>query len=1007
MILNSTFSNNIKSGITIYDLIGHSQISGSMVTRNGDVGVLINQANGQLFVTSSVFENNQKRGVHMEKMTGSVVLQSVNSSKNQESGVMIKTGTITLEISDSHVDENSGQGLYISNQLSSAIYVTNSQFNLNSGGEGIYLQDLSGSCKVRLSDISSFRNSQNGALFERVKAISLNVTSSSFDGNTLHGVYVNQVLTGNLNLQKISTSNNLKSGVFVFKGGTSVNIESWSSISNQYHGFYSEHQEGQLRLKDCFIKGNKRHGIWLYDSYYARLQSAHLENCSVLESSRYGVLFRLNLEFWQSAENYTVTMANSTIANNALGGCWFYPSDCSYHSARHRRVQLLFDGNKVMQNKKFGLYIHGPEWYELRAVFANNEIKNNSGYAMKVAHYDYSCPDYRSFPVNVKVLSNTFIHNKGDYTVFVDYNTLPKMRYIVIKNNTFFENRVVRSFFSDYVRTRTQAVLAVKEGTVIVKHNSFINPWFPHEMATLLRDHERFIQASENWWGSRDECKIKDRIFDFADRVELAQIKYYPFLDSFNSSNVKVHDGSRPFCFLQGNRLGGTLNEAVTLPRDSATYQVIGDVIVLPKGVLTIEANVTLEFPLQAVLIIFGQVIVKGTNRERVRFIPKTPLQKELRLVGGPGSWDGRLEIWFNNTWMPVCINYYAHEVGVVCRQLGYEANTYSYRSSSGKEKAFIHYVRCDTDENDNIMHCNRINWISLPSCSNYVAYIHCKTPYWAGVHLTITPKISSIKDLDISYAGFPYRNDLSIPGIALRVDLNQHNLSGVFVDNSAAVGLQMMYPDPFKSSHDIMNSTITRTESDGIRLETPFLNLLTTDVVNTKGCGFLYYYNWKSLNAHVNKIADTSVKKHIHLCSENNTFIDDSSLVYYVVVTTKSSRACEKVITVPQGYSIGMQLIHHNVNYYVVFNVYSGLNKTSSTLWDIHSLRWSSRPAWKSNSSSVLVESSYHHWNYWSTVHFVLFLIKGKPFSEQLHFVNNAFGSFYTFITSSLLAFN
>ena len=983
MISNSTFSNNFKTGITIYGLIGQSHISGSMVTRNGDVGVIINQANGQLFVTSSVFENNQKRGVHMEKMTGSVELQSVRSSKNQESGVIIKAGTITLGISDSHVDENSGQGLYISNQLDSAINISNSQFTLNSGGEGIYFQDFSGSCKVRLSDISSLRNSQNGALFERVKAISLNVTSSSFDGNTLHGVYVNQVLTGSLNLQKISTSNNLRSGVFVFKGGTSVNIESWSSISNHYDGFYLEHQEGQLRLKDCFVQGNKRNGLWLYDSFTSRLQSAHLENCSVLESSRYGVIFYLSFGFREGSENYTVTVLNSTIANNALGGCWFYPSGCRYPSARHRHVQLSFDGNKVKENQKFGLYIYGPEWYELDADFTNNDIKNNSGYAMKVAYYDYNCPDHRSFPVNVKVLSNSFIKNKGEYTVFVDYNTLPEMRYVLIKNNIFFENRGVRSFFSDYVRIRTQAVLAVKEGTAVVKHNSFKNPLFPHEMVTLLKDHERFIQASENWWGSSDECKIKERIFDFGDRVELAKIHYYPFLDSFNSTNVKVHNGTRPFCFLQGNRLGGTLNKAVTLPSNSTAYQVIGDVTVLPKGILTIEANVTLEFPLQAVFIVFGQVIVKGTNRERVKFIPKTPLQKEVRLVGGPGPWEGRLEILFNNRWMPVCIKkyYHAYEPRTVCRQLGYEAGTMSYHRSSGNEKFFVNNVHCNADDYDGIMHCNRINWISSQSCSNYVPYIHCKTPYWAGVHFTITTKKSDIKNLDISYAGFAYRNDLGIPGIALRVDLNHHNISGVSVDNSAAIGLQMMYPDPFKISHDIINSTITNTESDGIRLETPFLNIVTTDVVNTKGYGFLYYYNWNSLNAHVNKMADISLKKNIQLCSENDTFIDDSSLVYYLVVTTKSSRACEKAITVPQGYNVGMELIHHNVRSSVMFRVYSGLNKTSSTLWDIHSLRWLSRPAWKSNSSSVLFESSYHNWNYWSTVHFVLFLVKGKLF--------------------------
>ena len=981
VVSNSNFSNNFKSGITIYDVMGHCQILSTSVTRNGDVGLNISEAYGQLHVESSVFQNNKKSGVLVDKVSGSMILQSVRSLENQGEGISVRAGTVSLVMTEGHLNENSGHGFFISNQLNTNINISNTKFIRNSGGEGIHLKDFSGDCKVRLAGISSLANSQDGAQFERVKAVSLKVTSSSFDGNALHGVNLNQVFTGNLNLQKISTSNNLKTGIFVSKGGTSVNIESWSSISNHIDGFYLEYQQGQLRLKNCFVNGNKRNGIWLVDSFEARLQAAHLENCSVLESSRYGVLFYLTFGFRQGSENYTVTVANSTIANNALGGCWFYPSGCQWQLSytRHRRVQLSFAGNKIEGNQKFGLYIYGPEWYELHAVFTNNDIRNNSGYAMKVAYYDYNCPDQRSFPVDVTVLSNTFIKNRGEYIVFVDYNALPNMRYIVFKNNTFLENRGIEAFFSSYVRTRTQAVLAVKEGTVIVVHNSFVNPLFSHEMTTLLKDHERVIQARENWWGIRDECKIKERIFEFGDRVELAKIQYYPFLDSYNSSNVKVYNGSRPLCFLQGKILGGTLNQTVTLPKDSGTYQVTRDIIVLPKGVLIIEGNVVLEFPLQAVFIVHGQVIIKGTKRERVRLIPKAPLQKEVRLVSGPSPWDGRLELWFNNEWMPVCITRYNYEPTIVCRQLGYEANTFRYRYSTGNETAFIQNVRCDTNENDNVMNCNGNNWISSPSCSGYVVYIQCKTPYWAGVHLTITPSKSEIKNLDIKYAGFAYRNDLSIPGIAFRVDLSHHNISGVFVENSAAIGLQMMYPDPFKTSHDITSSIITRTELDGMRLETPFFKLMATNVVNTKGYGFLYYYNWNSLNAHVAKIADKSVKKNIFLCSENNTFIDDTSLVYYLVVTAKSSRVCDRVITVPKDYRMGMQLIHHDVNSNIAFHVYSGLNKTSNTLWDIHTLSWGSRPIWRSNSSSILLESSYHYRNYLSTVHFLLFLIKGE----------------------------
>ena len=923
-----------------------------------------------------MFVDNQNQGVHIENMSGSVVLETVTSSKNQESGIVIESGTFSLLMTDSYVNENLVEGFYISNPLDSTINISNTKFLHNSGGEGISFKDFREDCLILLSDITSLGNSQNGALFERVKAKSLNVTSSSFDGNTFHGVYVKQVFTGSLNFQNISTSYNSLTGVVVYQGSASMNIESWSSIGNQIHGFFLQNQEGQLVLKDCYVYGNKRVGLWLLDSFNARLQSAHLQNCSVLKSNRYGVLFDLAFGFRGGVEDYAVTVTNSTIANNALGGCWFYPSSCRWPATRHRRVQLSFTRNKVVGNQKFGLYIHGPEWYELTAVLEKNEIKNNSGYALKVVYYnDNYCSDYYSFPVHVRVLSSAFITNIGEYTVFVDYNALPTKRYIVLNNNSFIDNRVIQSFSSSYVRTKTQAVLAVKEGTITVEHNWFVNPLFSYEMATLLKDHERDIQARENWWGSRDECKVEERIFHFNDRIELAQIQYYPFLDSVHSNNVEVHNSTRRSCFLQGYKLGGTLHQTITLPKDSGTYKVVGDIIVLPNGFLTIEENVTLEFPLQAVFVVFGQVGLKGTDSKRVKLIPKKPLEKEIRLVGSPNPWNGILEIWFSSRWMPVCLKRYRFESTIVCRQLGYEALSYSYRYSSGNE-TFLHNVQCDTDQSDSIIHCNRDNWEASSPCSSYVAYIRCKTPYWTGVHLTITPKQSDIRNVDIDYAGFAYRDDLSIPGIALRVDLNKHNISGILVNNSAGRGVQMMYPDPFKVSPDIMSSTITNTEKSGILLESPFLNLVTSNFVNTKGYGFTYYYSWRPLNDHVFKMADMSVKKNINLCSGNNTFVNDSSVVYYLVVRAKGRHACKKVITVPRDYSVGMQLIHHDVS---IFHVYSGTNKASSTLWDVHSLNWRSRPAWRTNSSSVLFESS--DWYYYSstTVHFVLFLIKSK----------------------------
>ena len=920
---------------------------------------------------------NNYNGLYITKTTGTLEFTDVKSSKNQATGIVVDAGTLSFQMSDSLVEENGAQGLHILNQVNSTINIYNTQFVRNNNGEGVYLQAFR-YCYVRLLEVLSLGNSQNGALFTRLSDTRLDLNSCKFDGNSNIGVSVAYFFRGGLNLEEISTSNNYGSGYAFELGDTSINIESSSSFGNGRDGFYLENQGGEVVLKDFVAGGNKRQGLWFLDTKSARLRSVHLLNCNVSGNSQYGVLFYLTYRIDQRPENYVIKVANSTIFNNSLGGCMLYPADCGWGNNRWQRsVQLLFTGNKVKGNKKNGLDILGPEWYVLSAVLANNIYYENSGLALIVRH-GRRCSYENSSPFNLQVSSNIFSKNKGENIFFVDCETLPTKCRVTIRNNTFLDNQRIRLFSSNYLRTKTQAVLAVKGGNVTIKYNSFINPLFSHELAALLKDREHVLLAEENWWGTRDECKIKDRVFDFEDRVELTQIQYYPFLDSYNSTSPKLHDGVRPLCFLRGNNLGGTLNHFLNITNPSDAYRVISDVTILSDGVLFIEGNITLEFPLKSVFLVQGKVIIKGNKKERVKFLPRGPLQQDIRLVGGPPPWEGVVEIWINSTWMPVCMHTYGHEDDIVCRQLGYEPVNSYYHNPSGKEKIFLHNVKCDTDQGDSITICNKRNWISSSSCTGNVLYVGCKIPYWAGVHLAVTSKESVLSNVEVRYAGFPYRDDLTIPGIAFRVDLPRHVISGVFVSNSAAIGFQFMYPDPLKDSNEIENSTIAETESDGVRLESPFIEFLSTNVVNTKGYGFSYRYNWNALNTHVLKMADATVKKFMDICTESETFISDSSVVYYLVLTLRSRAACKAIITVPPKYTIGLQLIYHNV-YSIAFHVYNGTNKTKGTLWDIHMLQWYSRPAWMTGNSSILLEKGYGYTDEDDTVHFLLFLIKSK----------------------------
>lgn len=706
LISNCKFSNNSESGIELNDAIGPSKISNTAVNGNS-VGLLVKNSRGRLHVVSSVFETNGNNGVEINTIKGPLEFESVNSSKNKASGIEINTGTFSFQMTESRIEDNLDRGLLIRHQLNSTINVSNSHFSRNKAGHGINMWEFSEDCKIQLSNVWSLENGWHGAWFKSVTASSFQVTSSFFDRNSRSGMYLEKLTAERLNLKNVSTSKNYNYGLIIEQGVTSAIIDSWYSTGNQYDGLNIKRQEGKILVKHCVVHSNKKNGLLFVDGASSRLQSVQLKNCHVSENNEYGFWFYINTAFSNYQVNYTITVSNSTISNNTLGGCKLSPMFCYWKVySLHRRIELLFVGNVVRENQKFGLLVDGPEWYEAKAVLANNTFEENIGFAIKIAYNNFShsvCKVFNTFPVQIQILANIFTKNKGEYTCLVDYNTLPTKRQAIINNNWFLKNQGIKSFSSSYIRTKTQAVIAITEGNITVEHNSFENPLFPHDFAIFFKDQDRVILARKNWWGTKDECKVKERIFDFEDRVELPKIQYYPFLLSRNSTSAYVHSGFRPSCFVRGNKIAGILDEAVTIKNDFSPYQVIGDVIIQPKGVLTIEYGVTIKFPLKGLFLVHGQIIIRGSSKERVKFTPKTPSAGKLRLVEGPSPWEGKVEIWFNSTWLPVCIRSYQYEYKIVCRQLGFEWVKSYHNDSNGKDNMFLHNVRCDADQGDNI----------------------------------------------------------------------------------------------------------------------------------------------------------------------------------------------------------------------------------------------------------------------------------------------------------------
>jgi hypothetical protein len=378
--------------------------------------------------------------------------------------------------------------------------------------------------------------------------------------------------------------------------------------------------------------------------------------------------FQISLPYvWQYDENHThsVHFENITFRNNEN-----FETHISGHYAKLDVIGSLFENNVC----KGGLF--SVTGMEKQILIFNNQFLSNQG--SFVAQFD---TDSQSEIVGA-VLAY-FVRNQLKYNRI---NPLMVNEVKVINNATY--------------QPMSYALGLKGHQKINVTKNLFGDNQLDYELlaGTKTAKLENYVNVVQNYWGTPDPKRIRERIFDFDDWNSYAIASYRPYLlkDDFDSPISTTYEPENDVTI---DSLSGRLLHPLILYKRNRPYVVKSDLTIMPNAMLTIGPGVELEFYPSVGILALGPLIAQGLpespivmkpitiqKMEQLEFHEKMRMRqferepKGVRLCAEEkcesGINQGFLE-YFNKTtlqWVPMCDDRFTERnVQVVCRQLGFD----------------------------------------------------------------------------------------------------------------------------------------------------------------------------------------------------------------------------------------------------------------------------------------------------------------------------------------------
>ncbi|XP_074593530.1 C-type lectin domain-containing protein bark beetle [Brevipalpus obovatus] len=440
------------------------------------------------------------------------------------------------------------------------------------------------------------------------------VKKISFDGSLYHDLTAQQDYKNH----KIKTTLIREN---LFRG----NRHSFSS--NHYNrdigldgNFYHRHSnETILMINNNFLENNQE-AIFIDSPHYDPGNYALAEINYTLINNKFqgngGVILHRDLNQFSSNNLFHWTLNNTVFEGNKNGGfiirlpyVWQYNENYTHTINIHNNT---FSGNR---NFEFIVDGHYADFNMSRNTFNENTCRSG---LISITGMEKA----------MLIQHNSFTNNVGRYIVEFNVDSHTDKFGLVrayFRHNRLLDNQDQRKSRSLDHHNPASYTLALRGVQYInITRNLIRNPSLHFEFIApvLTGSLDNRINLTENWWGTANSTRIRERIFDFDDWNSYAIANFDPLLisENFDAAAIKadvreeIIDLNRPF--------GGRLHQSLRLRKRNEPYIISTDLTILPGTNLTIDAGVEIEFYPSVGILVLGDLVAYGNRRDWITMRP-------------------------------------------------------------------------------------------------------------------------------------------------------------------------------------------------------------------------------------------------------------------------------------------------------------------------------------------------------------------------------------------------